>query len=165
MGHSSFSLSCLLCSSWPVWIIAGIINPQFHFTISVLSLRSFWYRFETQEKLIIVGTIHNKPKPDHVSWFRLSFLCNSQILNDESDSLLQRLILRFWMMRSNKKISSFFVIIKAHMLRLGNASLASASHSGQIQRGGACTPDGYPEDGLVCFQQQLLEEWTRWRGL
>ncbi|CDY52476.1 BnaC07g49370D [Brassica napus] len=38
--------------------------------------------FETQEKLIIVGTIHNKPKPDH-------------ILNDESDSLLQRLILRF----------------------------------------------------------------------
>ncbi|CAN6873004.1 unnamed protein product [Brassica oleracea] len=24
------------------------------------------------------------------------------------------------------------------MLRLGNASLASASHSGQIQRGGAC---------------------------
>ena len=47
------------------------------------------------------------------------------------------------------------------MLRLGNASLASASHSGQIQRGGACTPDGYPEDGLVCFQQQLLEERTR----
>ncbi|KAL0658476.1 hypothetical protein Bca4012_079061 [Brassica carinata] len=39
-------------------------------------------RFETQEKLIIVGTIHHKPKPDH-------------ILNDESDSLLQRLILRF----------------------------------------------------------------------
>ncbi|KAH0849759.1 hypothetical protein HID58_091331 [Brassica napus] len=49
--------------------------------------------FETQEKLIIVGTIHNKPKPDH-----------------------------------------------AHMLRLGNASLASASHSGQIQRGELVLP-------------------------